>query len=365
MRIGIITLPLHINYGGILQAYALQITLKNLGHQSYIIEEKKTKRKGIIFIVKTFLKFILYPFRNYFGPQIKRTYEREAINKYCQKFIKNNINTKYVSNLRHISPNKFDCLIAGSDQVWRPLYFKNIENAFFSFAENWNIRRIAYAVSFGVNSWEYTEEQTKTCLKLIKKFNALSFRERSGVLLCKNNFHRDSIQVIDPTMLLDRTNYIQLFSCVRNYTSPGNLMVYFINDSVKNNEFVDNVSNKKNMIPFRVYGKALDNTLPLSQRVQPPVEQWLKGFYDAELVITDSFHACVFSIIFNKPFWVLPNNSGGLSRIESLLSTFNLEDCLIRDPNSIPHVSFNFNEINSKLEQLKKESLSFLIQALN
>lgn len=61
----------------------------------------------------------------------------------------------------------------------------------------------------------------------------------------------------------------------------------------------------------------------------PSIEKWLQGFIDAKLVVTDSFHACVFSIIFNKPFIVLGNHERGNARFDSLLKLFNLQDNLV------------------------------------
>lgn len=80
-----------------------------------------------------------------------------------------------------------------------------------------------------------------------------------------------------------------------------------------------------------------DWSAPLAERIQPPVEQWLRGFMDAELVVTDSFHACVFSILFHKPFVVVGNKERGLARVKSLLKMFGLEE---RWNSDIPTISF-------------------------
>ena len=87
---------------------------------------------------------------------------------------------------------------------------------------------------------------------------------------------------------------------------------------------------------------------------------------DAKLVVTDSFHACVFSIIFNKPFIVIGNEGRGLARFETLLSTFNLSDRFVTNANQLSSKSIvlDYTEVNEILEKERKESLSFLKSAL-
>lgn len=106
--------------------------------------------------------------------------------------------------------------------------------------------------------------------------------------------------------------------------------------------------------------KVENKKAPLQERIQPSVEQWLRGFYDAEFVVTDSFHACVFSILFNKPFIAIENEDRGTSRFTSLLSMFGLKDRLITDG-----TTFRFNEgndanANKKLYSLRQKSMGFI-----
>ena len=86
-------------------------------------------------------------------------------------------------------------------------YKRSIESSFLDFAETWNIKKISYAASFGTDLWEYNEKQTSNCRKLIRKFDAISVRESSGVTLCKKYLDIDAIQVLDPTFLLTKEDY--------------------------------------------------------------------------------------------------------------------------------------------------------------
>ena len=92
---------------------------------------------------------------------------------------------------------------------------------------------------------------------------------------------------------------------------------------------IKRIADEKGLKPFNVKSQSDDVNSPLSERIQPPLEQWLRGFYDAEFVVTDSFHACVFSILFNKPFIVYGNASRGMSRFTSLLDLFGLRNSLM------------------------------------
>ena len=102
----------------------------------------------------------------------------------------------------------------------------------------------------------------------------------------------------------------------------------------------------------------------------PSVHQWLRGFYDADFILTDSFHGCVFSIIFNKPFVVIGNENRGLSRFISLLSLFGLEDRMIKhsncmDVNKVLMNKIDWEDVNGRLESLKMTSFLFLKQNLS
>ena len=121
------------------------------------------------------------------------------------------------------------------------------------------------------------------------------------------------------------------------------------------------------MTPFYVNSKYNNAEAPLEERIQQPVEKWLRAFHDAEFVITDSFHACVFSIIFNKPFIVYGNKERGFARFESLLNMFGLEDRLVSSLNETKTAiekPIDWERVNSIHKQMKEKSLSFLVNNL-
>ena len=369
MKIGVLTLQLHNNFGGILQAYALQKVLKDFGHNVVLIDKSRYVslgpwyKKYPIYIKRSINKFI-------FGKNIivKADIEQnrflKTIAKYTEPFIEKYIRRVYTKDFSNIRGKDFDALIVGSDQIWRPKYFfSKIENAYLDFAREWKIKRIAYAASFGTEEWEYTEEQTNNCATLLKKFNAVSVRESSAVQLCSDNFGVKAEHVLDPTMLLSKEDYIKLFNDYNATQSDGNLFCYILDEGEEKKSIIDCVAKEKGMNPFYVNSRYDDHNAPLKERIQQPVEKWLRAFYDAEFVITDSFHACVFSIIFNKPFIVYGNKERGLARFKSLLSIFGLEERIVSTKEeSIKAISepIDWERVNEVHRLWKEKSMSFL-----
>lgn len=369
MRIGVLTLPLHNNFGGILQAFALQKVLKKQGHKSTLIDLQRYVSIGPwykrypIYIKRGINRYIL-------GKDIivKADVEQnrvpKTIAKYTEPFIEKYIKRVYTKDFSNIREKDFDVLIVGSDQIWRPKYFySKIEDAYLDFAKEWKIKRITYAASFGTEEWEYTEEQTNNCATLLKKFNAVSVRESSAVQLCNDNFGVKAEHVLDPTMLLCKEDYIKLFKDYNAAQSDGNLFCYILDEGEEKKSIIDYIAKEKGLKPFYVNSRYEELDAPLEERIQQPVEKWLRAFNDAEYIVTDSFHACVFSIIFNKPFIVYGNRKRGLARFKSLLSIFGLEERIVSTKEeSIKAISepIDWERVNEVHRQWKEKSMSFL-----
>lgn len=377
MKIGILTLPLHTNYGGILQAWALQTILERMGHEVKVINLDRTPIKvGLFENIYLNLRsiFAFLRIRKFYCPRNINELRKQSYEKYLiktqntQVFVDDYIHSFYVSNyMNGIKETDFETFVVGSDQIWRPKYIKRtlkstIENAFLGFAKDWNVKRISYAASFGTDEWEYTRTQTATVKDLIKKFNAVSVREKSGMNLCSDHLDVRAEQVLDPTMLLTKENYINAFDIQREPQSEGNLMVYILDHFDEKKNLIERIAKEKGLTSFIVGAKVDDGKTPLEECIQPRLQKWLRGFYDAEFIVTDSFHACVFSILFGKPFIAIGNVSRGLSRFESLLALFDLRKNLISDISqyqedndyTIPETAYQ------KLDQWREKSLTYL-----
>ncbi len=378
MKIGILTQPLHNNYGGLLQAYALQTILKKMGHEVWIIDRDYSDtplwRKCVSIIKYILLRFIFRTKPNSTFPFWLTKEKRKKISKNTSIFVTNNIypkTEKLKSNnalRKKIKELQFEYYVVGSDQVWRPAYSPCITNYFLDFVKNkMNIGRIAYAASFGVDYWEFTKEQTKKCIKLIKKFDAISVREDSGIALVENYLQAKAIQTLDPTLLLDKSDYERLIP--NNETgNTGNLMVYILDSSESKTKIVNFIAKNNNLQPFSVMPNnmlTVDTKSEIEECVFSPIAKWIRGFIDAEFVITDSFHGCIFSILFNKSFIVIGNNERGMTRFTSLLKTFNLEDRLIFTldelTSGILTPTIDWSKINKIRSEKKKDSIQFLL----
>lgn len=366
MRIGILTPAPRVNYGGIMQAYALQTVLERMGHDVKVIYTPR-KLWGLPFWEKPFAytKRIIRKYILRKGNKVLvEKYENEIfplISQYTQRFVDNYIHLFRVDNFSQLKENDFDAIVVGSDQIWRPKYHNKIEEYFLDFARSWKIKRIAYAASFGTDEWEYTPTQTVACANLIKLFDVITVREESGVNLCKKHLSIVAKHVLDPTLLLNQDDYIRLVRQSNTSKSKGSLFHYILDDSLTKQSIIKSIADELNLIPFHVNGKVYVRTAPLEERIQSSVEQWLRGFMDADFIVTDSFHGCVFSILFKKTFIVIGNEKRGMARFHSLLEMFGLEDRLMTTENFTVNTDIDWTDVHSKLNTWKQESMSYLI----
>lgn len=375
MKIGIITQPLAVNYGGLLQNYALQQTLLRLGHEVYTINRNNLPRifsapytARIKYYIKQHIKWLLG------RPANPLRGEYLEISKYCRRFVYDNIiTTKMFRNqaelLKIVNSYNFDAYVVGSDQVWRPCYSENIYNDFLDFCqeERQGIKRIAYAASFGVCDWEFSEEQTRECGRLVKLFDAISVREDSGVNLCQDYFGVNALHVLDPTLLLEKEDYIKLAEEMKETTSAGELFCYILDNNQEIDAAIQDISAKVSLKAFEVRAKKIGyqhrRGVDINDYVVPSPAKWLRAFMDAKIVFTDSFHGCVFSIIFNKPFWVIGNKERGNARFDSLLNLFELENrrITIEDIDKIDlSDAIDWDRVNSIKKEWQAKSINFL-----
>lgn len=377
MKIGILTLPLNSNYGGVLQAYALQTVLKRMGHDVLEVELKKNLRWQYPPLWKMPLSFgkrflFKYIVRRKNQKILLERYERKIypllvhdILEFISKYIKQFKVDKLID-----CKGKFDAFVCGSDQIWRykyyPLFEGDIANVYLKFLGDDSCKRIAYAASFGTDNWEYPAKETAECKNWIQKFDAVSVREATGVKLCSTYYDIKAKHVLDPTMLLSKDDYVDLIEKSDVPKSKGNLFCYILDNTDEKMNVVKNIEKQRHLSSFFMNGDCGNWTEDLEKRIQPPVESWLRAFYDSEFIVTDSFHACVFSILFHKQFLVIGNKERGLARIYSLLSMFGLEDRLTSDTDlDINRMkTIDYDRVDEILAKHREESRTFLIQAL-
>lgn len=357
MKIAILTLPLNNNYGGILQAYALRKYLIKKGHEVIHVEEKDKQsvvhwssyRFNTWWYVRRFIRQVLSLKQDEKRIEVDNDrYQTRKNTNSIRRFVKDNFNILTVKDFRDLEKHSFDTIIVGSDQIWRPNYYKQIEDAFLSFAVGWDLKKITYAPSFGVENWEYNDLQTEHCVRLVKEFDAISTREDEGVVLCKEKLKVNAIRLLDPTMLLERSSYEAIVG-EKVDPVPTQLTSYILDLTTDKKKIVDFIVKERKLkhIPLGLVGqkeKINDDSL----------ENWLKAFLQAELVFTDSFHGCVFALLFHKPFVVFGNKNRGISIFNSLLRLFGLEDRLVQSTENVEDI------LNREIDWIKVDEVLYV-----
>ncbi len=369
MKTAVITLPLHTNYGGLLQAFALKTVLERMGHEVTVLDmkDKMPEPKGI----KAPFVYLGRALRS--GKEVfrEKRYKRElpALSARTSVFVDKYISPRMIGSYSDIREGEYDAFVVGSDQVWRPLYFHPIEDAFLAFTKDWAVRRIAYAASFGTDALEYEYMQLETCSKLLERFDGVSVREDSAVVQCGEWLdYEGAVHVLDPVMLLDSGLYAGMASSVCAHPAEGRIMTYILDRSPEKSHVVDFMKRVSGMDVHDASVFPYVNDRPLDDRVVPAVEEWLAAFADSELIITDSFHGCVLAILMHKRFVAVGNSLRGMARLTSLMDMFGLDSRLVHGIDPEDDGSFfmsepDWAEIDRILEDKRNESLAFLRKA--
>lgn len=364
MKIALLNLPFDNNYGGNLQRYALIKVLQGMGHEvehinlqcnyslpwykyPYSIPKRIIKKyllgqKNVDVLLEKHIK------------DIRKIIDANALAFY-EKYIPHTFEVRNVSGIKKLlNIGNYDAVVVGSDQVWREGMTHSIgcENFFLKFVPD-NIKKIAYSVSMGTNKNEYSAKQTKKLAKLYARFDAVSVRELSALDLLRNYgwIKPKPSLCLDPTLLLTQNDYIKLIieNKVKNLTS-GKIFSYIL-DETENTKSVLNVYHRH--VEKEIIKVGLKDTTDVS------ICQWLNNIRYADLVITDSYHGCVFSIIFNRPFVFLGNEGRGNARIESLFEMLGIK--------SDDTLKIDYDFVNNKIKELISISKCFLssIASLN
>jgi exopolysaccharide biosynthesis predicted pyruvyltransferase EpsI len=349
MKIGIITFHWATNYGAILQAYALQTYLKKSGHDVFIINYRPKQHK------KTLIKCFLTPHLYLYFPRLKEFIKEQKLEKFRKKYLRETILYESLDELKTNSP-ELDIYICGSDQIWNP-YFTTMGEGnststyFLDFGSN-EVIRIAYAVSFGCE--DYPEKAETIAKKYIHNFNAISVRENSGIQIVTKLGFTNAIKLPDPTLLLSCDDYN--FEIQNLLPNEKRAVVYILRKETENIKSV--VSHLQN--DFRI--DTIDESLNPDS-----VESWINKIRNSSLVITNSFHGMVFSLIFHVPFIIILSNgvsSGMNDRFYSLLSILNLEHRIsitydIERLNVLLNEEIDWQEIDLKIKEQRSEATIF------
>lgn len=353
-NVAVVTFPLINNYGGIIQAYALMLVLSELGHKPTLINLKSERRYLSVskYIFKKYVLFFLKKYRS-----VTLTIKDRDLERFIDKYIAPKSVSIWNSKQLHkyFISNKYDACIVGSDQVFAKMGYPKFENDYsLGFVDD-ETKKLSYAASFGGDDFLGDTNTVEYHKKNLKRFAGVSVREQSAVQVCFKRFSVNAKHVLDPTMLIDKKHYINVINSSPEQLEKKKLFAYVLDSDLRKNNLMSQFSDRKGITINQVNdGNNSKNIISM--------QEWLGSIYSAEHVITDSFHGCVFCIIFNKPFHCFVNKKRGADRFYSLLEMFGLESRIIND--DIIDEDINWNDVNSKLEFYKSESLDFLNEVL-
>ena len=346
MTVSILTYHWEDNYGATLHAYATSKAIKCLGHTPEFID-------------------LRLPYKPSLKSRIIFSLKRYRFNKFRHKYFKNRTKRTYwsVEDLRN-NPPKSDCYLVGSDQTWNPQIGKELLPAFFlTFGES-SIKRVTYATSIGLNQWEESPFiSNKEISTALKNFDSILLREDSGLKIAKEIFNITAKQVIDPVLLFPC--YPELTGEIRQ--SREIITYKLIND--KNfyelgKELADILG-----LPIRSIGSVRK---PSGFKTSYPesIEDWIKRIAGAEIVITDSFHGTVISLLYHRPFVIYVGDRNRITRILSLLAILDLEDRIVTESNDVEFIrlvalkEIDWEEVDKRLNSLRQKSLQLLSESL-
>lgn len=343
MKVAILTQPLGHNYGGLLQAYALQCTVKSLGCSVETIDRRKPlKPFSFIYLLRLLLRLWRGKIKS-FPTQARQTALLASLLEFRNRNLQMSPLIETSDALRaHIDTHGIDAVVVGSDQVWRPRYSPELHDFYLEFLDQIDrpVRRLSYAASFGVEEWEYSDAQTEYYRPLVQKFDAVSVREHSAIKICAEKFGVAADWHVDPTLLLEPEDYDRLIGAERIKSARPMLVSYILDADPIKIELARSIAKARGLDMHAINPHVVQTQILTSEIKKfrlPEIDTWLCAFRTAEFVVTDSFHGTVFAILFNKPFLAVSNAQRGRARFDSLLAQFDLSERLVLPDRSSLH----------------------------
>lgn len=386
-KIGLAIVTYGTNYGTYLQAFATQYIIRELGNETEVIDINSVKKEVSNARKKYFLSRIfdiselnsyLYVFLGLINERTNKKYKEYIDNRKKQfnifKNEKFNFSCKCDSweGLSKLCNDNYNNIVVGSDQLWRPA---NIAGNFYTlnFVPD-NINKISYATSFGIK--EIRVSQKEIAKSFIERINHLSVREKSGALIVKELTGRNIPVVCDPTLLLSKKDWSQFLS-VKPSLKEKYILCYFLGGNKNHRNFANKLAKATgckvvgvlHIAGYISIDKSFSDIVPTN--IGP--FEFLNLVNNAEYVCTDSFHGCVFSIIFNKKLFAFrrfnkQNKMSTNDRINTLLGSLGMEDRLIWGTEVVDDcikMDINYSKVEEKIEKIKLNSINYLKNAIN
>lgn len=352
MKVGIITFHRALNYGAVLQAYALQKVLDQLGIDSDIIDYRspyieqfyKPIKANPLHDAKTFLREVVFAPKN-----VKKRFKFDGFLKRYLRLSKPYYNLDDLQELN----SQYDFFISGSDQVWNSKW-SGFDKAFFlNFAED--KKKYSYAASFGFE--KIPKDQERYYEELLKGFQKLSIRENSGKLIISELLGRNSEVSLDPTCLLKKNEWDAI---AKKPKDRGYVLLYTLENDPNLNEYAESLALQNNTKVVCIVD-SIKKSKPYDYRGFLSPEEFIGFFSNAGYVVTNSFHGLMFSVIFEKEFCLKyqQRKDAPNSRLSDFIREFSLENCVL-SAKDIRDNLIDYTNVKMLMEKKKSESISYL-----
>ncbi len=358
MKAAVVTLHRVYNYGSVLQAYATQKAMQKQGIDAEIVDYITPQRttKAILFAGserRSGVKKLLYLLAKSASIFLKeRTFGR---------FVEKNLRLtkKYVTadDLAK-DPPQADVYVTGSDQTWNSQYNEGVDRGFFLDFVPEDAKRVAFVSSFGRT--ELPVDEVEITKKYIGRYSALSVREDSAVEILNGLGRQDACQLIDPTLLLTKDEWVSLAS-KRLIKERYLILMLLYNEDNHATEYARKLADQKGLKLVKIcWDLRRPPMVDVLMTHRSPAD-FLSLFYHADFVVTNSFHGTAFSINLERQFVVVPRNEFN-SRIESLLRLTGLERRLVASEEalSVADETIDYAPINAILAQERARAQEFI-----
>lgn len=358
------------NYGTVLQAYALQHYLRSEGYEVQNIDFSPTILEKVKNLIKSKNSFTLFS-EKFESMLTKRKADEEKLrvkeNKFNEFLSSKFILTKSFYKFDDLSTlsGKYDIYICGSDQIWSPML---LNPAYYFEYLSENDKKLAYACSFAVN--QIPNNKKEKIKNYLEGFSKISVRENQGKEIVKDLLNLDVPVLVDPTLLLNKSEWDKIAS--DNLINKKYVFAYFLTYNKEYFKKAEEIAKELNctLIVVPICKESYNINADIIQDVGPT--DWISLIANSQAVITDSFHGCVFSLIYSKQFFVFKrfadtNSKSQNSRVYTLLQEYGLNKCLINADTSISKAFIDkeeFLKINEKISFNSDKAKKWLSEAI-
>jgi hypothetical protein len=356
MKIGLLTFHSAHNYGAVLQAYATQEKVKELGHHieviqynpDYLIKQKLfpvSKNNSLVINIKLIAEGLI----TFSSKLLRRKKFEKFITNKLQLSAKQYFSKPFQTNL------DYDIFIMGSDQIWNCKLTKGFDKVYLgNFEAKPTTKKITYAAS--MSHYDLTDVQSSEFATLIENFDQISVREEDLQEFLSKNYHKNSTIVVDPTFLLNAEKWSAMAE--KPKTDKKYVLVYSVdlrNDALR---IAQNIAKEIQAEVIELSMNVDKNGLKNKYQTASP-EAYVGLFEKAAFVVTSSFHGTAFSVIFNKPFYSIAHGSDKDSRQKTILKSLGVLDRFIAKDSNPSFKTLDYTIPNQKLNVLREKSIAF------